>query len=89
MTQKMKEVAGRGFCRECKKEVDVVIEDFGIGSYEYWGDKGTDVRLEPVCVECEEQMSDEDIDYFPPDEPDFYHQRLDQRLDEDDWRKPR
>ena len=37
-----------GFCSECGEHCTATIIDEGIGSYEYWGAKGVDVRLVEV-----------------------------------------
>jgi hypothetical protein len=44
----------------------VIEVDFGIGSYEYWGAKGVDIRIEEVSSCCEEDWTDE-----PPEEDDY------------------
>ena len=41
-----------GICSDCKEPCEVIIVDSGIGSYEYWGAKGTDVQLEAVSNCC-------------------------------------
>ena len=42
-----------GKCTDCGKECNVEVIDFGIGSYEYWGTKAVDIRLEAVSDCCE------------------------------------
>ena len=62
-------------CADCKEECKVVLEDFGIGPYEYWGAKGThhDYQAVSDCCECGEVL-DEDggvhdaEEYYEPEE---------------------
>ena len=42
-----------GICSDCKEPCEVVILDFGIGSYEYFGALGNDVKLDAVSNCCE------------------------------------
>ena len=44
-----------GFCSDCKQECTGVPRDFGIGAYEFWGDKGVhkDVHIVSPCCESE------------------------------------
>lgn len=59
-------IIGTFDCPHCKKEdAEVYWEDVGIGSYEFWGAKGCDTRIEYFCAEC-----DEPADGFEP-EPDY------------------
>ena len=51
-----------GFCPECKERKPGKWEDFGIGSYEYWGAKGTHHDWQLVCRDCGEVM--EDVEEF-------------------------
>jgi hypothetical protein len=39
-------------CPECDSH-DILIEDEGVGDYEYWGAPGSDVRLVGTCLECD------------------------------------
>ena len=48
-----------GNCSSCEEEVEVVAADFGIGSYEYWGAKGTHHDWREVCGQCGEEADDE------------------------------
>ena len=43
-------------CPACGEVCSGVWEDFGIGSYEYWGARGTDVRMVYVSNCCEAQL---------------------------------
>ena len=52
-----------GYCSDCGQECTVGVIDEGIGSYEYWGAKGVDVRLVEVSDCCEAEVLDE-----PPEE---------------------
>lgn len=53
-----------GFCTDCGKECRIILIDEGIGSYEYWGQKGVhhDYRRASYC--CEADVLDS-----PPAEP--------------------
>jgi hypothetical protein len=42
-----------GKCTECGQKCNVIIVDFGIGSYEYWGSRGVDSQIEVVSDCCE------------------------------------
>ncbi|MFA5036970.1 MAG: hypothetical protein WC479_07325 [Candidatus Izemoplasmatales bacterium] len=69
------------FCPHCDEVVEVTFEDVGIGSYEFWGAKGTDVRWVPICSKCQEEL---DVDITPEqarEYPDYFP--------EDDWRENR
>jgi len=46
-----------GFCHECRDIVDILVEDVGIGSYEFWGARGYDSRMIAVCSECGADVS--------------------------------
>ena len=48
----------RMWCTTCDQEVKVIYEDHGIGHYEYWGHKGCDVQLVPICPICEEGIEE-------------------------------
>jgi len=41
------------YCGECKEECKVITVDDGIGSYEFWGARGCDVRLRAASDCCE------------------------------------
>lgn len=41
-----------GWCEACGEECRPVIEDHGIGPYEFWGDRGVDRRLVEVSPCC-------------------------------------
>ena len=45
-----------GYCDACEKEVEVIIQDEGIGPYEYWGAVGNDSQIIAVCTECDEEV---------------------------------
>ena len=47
------------YCAGCLKECDAITIDEGIGAYEYWGDKGVDIRLVEVSDCCEDDLLDE------------------------------
>ena len=53
-----------GFCSDCKKECTGILRDFGIGAYEFWGDRGVhkDVQIVSPCCEAEvvETVDEED-----------------------------
>lgn len=48
-----------GYCSDCGKECVAGYIDEGIGSYEYWGAKGVDIRLSEVSDCCEAEVLDE------------------------------
>ncbi len=58
----MLEGAGSGpfFCCNCKQECDLKVTDEGIGAYEYWGAKGTDVQLVLSSDCCDDDYTEED-----------------------------
>lgn len=47
-----------GTCTECGEQCVGKVEDYGIGGYEFWGQKGTDIQLCLVSVCCEAEMRD-------------------------------
>jgi hypothetical protein len=49
---------GTGYCHTCKQRVPIKWEDIGIGAYEFWGAKGTDVNWIAVCPECGDDLSE-------------------------------
>jgi len=56
-----RQIVGSGFCKNCEEDVDVYMEDVGIGSYEFWGAKGYHSEMGYFCAEC-----DDEIDEFDP-----------------------
>jgi|WetSurSiteA1Bulk_404760.scaffolds.fasta_scaffold152585_1 hypothetical protein len=62
----MSKTVGRAICTECGIEVDVMLEDFGIGPYEFWGAKGTHKDIRPICSICGE-IIENNVDYFEED----------------------
>lgn len=42
-----------GICSSCKEPCEVIVVDFGIGHYEYWGFPGYDQQIEVVSNCCE------------------------------------
>lgn len=44
------------FCAECKNNCIGIWEDVGIGGYEYWGQKGVDVRWAYMSNCCEAEV---------------------------------
>jgi hypothetical protein len=52
-----------GYCADCGEACMATVIDEGIGSYEYWGAKGVDIRLVEVSPCCEAEVLDE-----PPEE---------------------
>jgi len=79
------------YCGECKKECEGDWIDVGIGSYEYWGAKGNDVRWVYVSKCCEGDVFKDKkctIPYEGPDEPDEWEDDYpedDYREDDRDW----
>ena len=49
------------YCCQCGEECTVSVHDFGIGPYEYWGDKGTQHDYEAVTDCCESSTISEGI----------------------------
>ena len=41
------------YCSECKQECKAITVDDGIGSYEFWGARGCDVRMRIASNCCE------------------------------------
>lgn len=50
----------KGTCKACGEPCNVVLIDFGIGSYEFWGAQGTDIQIEAVSDCCEDTVVDDD-----------------------------
>jgi len=46
----------RGICSDCGEECTAVMQDQGIGSYEYWGFKGTHHDWREVSPCCGEEV---------------------------------
>lgn len=59
----MYDTAGTAHCEHCGKSVYVIIEDWGVGPYEYCGAQGVDIQNVPVCEECGNEITDS-TDYF-------------------------
>ena len=49
---------GSGYCPVCGQQCAVLIEDNGIGAYEYWGAKGTHHDYQAVSACCGEVIDD-------------------------------
>lgn len=47
------------FCQECHEPCDVTLVDFGIGPYEYWGQRCNDTNKQMVSDCCEATCLDE------------------------------
>lgn len=47
--------APSGYCEQCSEPCTAILEDFGIGAYEFWGSKEThvDERWVSPCCEAE------------------------------------
>ena len=77
---------GTGYCNTCKQRVPVKWEDWGIGQYEYWGEKGTHHDWIAVCPRCGDDLEDTEFDEDNPDprEWDPWNDK-----DVDDWREDR
>lgn len=50
----------RGYCIACACWVTTRRVDEGIGSYEYWGCKGTHHEWRDACPECDGDVLDEE-----------------------------
>ena len=89
------EIVEGPICGACDAPCKVIVADQGIGAYEFWGSKGTDVDLQAVsdCCEytaytdsskdevCEAEGPD---DYYPePDDYDDEYDAFDDYPDED------
>ena len=48
-----------GTCTACKEHCEVVVVDFGIGPFEFWGATGVDSRPDVVSNCCEAPVLDE------------------------------
>lgn len=59
----MSKYIGTGYCKHCQEEVEVHLQDFGLGRYEYWGATVVDHEWVTVCHQCGEEM--EDFDEIP------------------------
>ena len=55
-------IIGKAWCNECNEEVSVVLEDNGIGRYEFWGAVGNHHSWEAECSVCGSPIDDIDID---------------------------
>lgn len=60
----MKHIIGEGYCHACDKNVLVRREDWGIGAYEFWGQKAYDHQWTFVCDECEEEIDGDFDEYY-------------------------
>ena len=69
------------WCAGCKKECAVKQVDNGIGPYEFWGQRGTDRRVEFVSDCCEEDLTYEDGSEYDASGDDF-DDEADRRYDE-------
>ena len=58
------------FCQECELECRGQVVDQGIGPYEFWGQKGIDVREAFVSECCEALVVDIDENEVGLPEPD-------------------
>ena len=47
------------YCSSCKKHVEPVKRDFGIGAFEYWGSREVHVDMRIVCPYCETETTEE------------------------------
>jgi hypothetical protein len=59
------------YCGECKEHCEPKIVDFGIGSYEFWGQKCHDQQKALVSDCCETEMFDNKLctrPYYPADQ---------------------
>jgi hypothetical protein len=54
---------GTMICTGCDQPCKAKIIDAGIGEYEFWGQKGTDVNKQTVSACCEEAIETEDGEY--------------------------
>lgn len=71
---------GEGFCPSCNEKRTFHLEDCGIGSYEFWGARGTHHDWRPICDECGDEINADSVtldDREPEWEPDFEDPRED------------
>jgi hypothetical protein len=80
--RKERNATALGTCAECMSKSSFHLEDFGIGSYEFWGARGTDHQWEWVSDCCEAQPFGE-LD-IPPDKDDF-EPPMDEERERRDW----
>jgi hypothetical protein len=50
----------KSYCAECHKECDTVELDYGFGSYEFWGARGTHSNIQTVSTCCEADVLSKD-----------------------------
>jgi len=62
-----------GKCTKCYEACNVVVADFGIGSYEYWGATGTDIQIEVFSDCCEAPVLDINYKLITPEMVKDYH----------------
>jgi len=67
-----------GECSRCKQHTAFRLVDHGIGSYEFWGERGThhDYQWESECCEAPPQG---EVDVPEPDYPDLWEREYDRR----------
>lgn len=53
------------WCTECGQPCDVIEVDFGIGPYEYWGQRCVQVDIQQVSNCCEATVTIEEPDPTP------------------------
>ena len=53
-------------CPHCHvADGDFYVEDVGIGSYEFWGQKCCDTNFQAFCGHCDECVTD-NVEWFEP-----------------------
>ncbi len=65
------------YCSECNEPNDGENMDFGIGSYEFWGQRGCDTNIQFVSTCCEAVLkcNGVEVEYEPPfEEPDNWEE---------------
>ena len=72
-----------GYCSECGLECTGKSVDFGIGPYEYWGQKGNNTQIEWVSSCCEATITDEEKNVIDPPEPDYDEPERDPDLEKE------
>lgn len=59
-------------CPHCyAKDAEVIVEDVGIGSYEFWGAKGNDIQIITYCAECGEEVNIDFEEDYPDETPEY------------------
>lgn len=69
---KRKRYAYEGTCPACNKKTKCHVEDFGIGSFEFWGARGVHHDYVLVSNCCREAVDDVETFELEPEPDDFF-----------------